>query len=138
MVVGVACDWGWEGKDGIHVVLAEEVTAGAKADEDRAAVAIVEDGADVVKEAPAGDEVVFVAVVLDMRDARGGIGGEGEEGVVEVAGCGAEGVDFLDVVEVGLVRFLTILLKGGWGRLRVWRLWMGEGWRRGGLGPWRR
>lgn len=86
-------------------MLIEQVAAGAHADEDLAAVAVVEDLGHVVEDAPAGDHVEFVAVVLDVRDApaggfrargvRGGGAGWVEGGVVEMRGGGAEGVDFL-------------------------------------------
>ncbi len=78
-------------------MLVEQVAAGAHADEDFAAVPVVQDLGDVVEDAPAGDHVEFVAVVLDVRDAAAGGfrarvacgrgAGWAEGGVVEM-GCG--------------------------------------------------
>lgn len=78
-------------------MLVEQVAAGAHADEDFAAVTVVQDLGDVVEDAPAGDHVEFVAVVLDVRDAAfdgfrarvacGRGAGRVEGGVVEM-GCG--------------------------------------------------
>lgn len=64
----------------------------------RAAVAVIQHLCRAAQRAPAGDQVVFVAVVFDVWDAalRGG-GREGEVRVVEVGGCGAEGVDLLTI-----------------------------------------
>lgn len=65
------------------------MTAGAYADEDFAAVAVVKDLGDVVEDAPAGDHVEFVAVVLDVRDAatdRFGADGVCEGGAGRVEG----------------------------------------------------
>ena len=91
-------------------MLIEEVPCRTHADEDCAAVAVVKDGGNVVEGSPAGDHVVLVTVVFDMRYAAGLIGftrfslrgEEGEEGVVEVGRCGAKGVDllFLQMISV--------------------------------------
>ena len=80
------------------------MSAGAAADEDFAAVAVVWGCGDVVEDAPAGDHVEFVAVVLDVRDTAVKVGRrcgrEGTHGIVEVRGGGAEGVDFLLRVKI--------------------------------------
>ena len=78
------------------------MACGTHSHEDGAAIAVVEHISDVVESAPAGDHVVFVAVVFDVRDAPCVVGGgmavgrKREAWVVEVSGCGAEGVDFLE------------------------------------------
>lgn len=80
----------------------EHVPRGAQTDEDAPGVAVCEEVFGGVEDAPAGDHVVFVGVVLDVWDTgRGHGGGVREEGgsvggrIVEVGGCGAKGVDFL-------------------------------------------
>ena len=77
----------------VHVMLVEQMTRSAHAHKHAAVVAVVEDGHGSVQDTPASDHVVFVCVVLDVRNtARGGR--EGEDRVGEVGGGGAEGVDF--------------------------------------------
>lgn len=49
-------------------MLIEHVSRGVGADENSARVSIVEDFGRVVKNAPAGDHVVFIAVMFDMGD----------------------------------------------------------------------
>lgn len=95
-------------------MLIEEVTSGAEADDDTAGVAVGGQAGRIVQDAPAGDDVEFVNVVLDVADVvclrAGGMGrvgvsavgregrsGQAEMGVVEVGGCGTKGVDFLEV-----------------------------------------
>lgn len=81
----------------MHVVLIEQMAAGALAHENGARVAVVEHGGGAVQDAPACHGVICVAVVLDVQDAAWGTGRKAEAGVVEVRGRGAEGVDFLFV-----------------------------------------
>lgn len=52
-------------------MLIEHVPRRAHTHEHAAIVAVVEDGGGPVNNAPAGDHVVFVAVMLDVSDAAG-------------------------------------------------------------------
>ena len=88
-------------------MLVEHVARGIQADEDGARVSVVENFGRVVQNAPAGNHVVFVAIMLDVGDdgVRGSFAQVGLR-IVKMGCCGAEGVDFLSSRGLPLAKFI--------------------------------